>query len=48
MSQGGAAVSSLETQRKGGLEDRFRGLAWEELPLPIIPLAAGLVGFLRF
>ena len=30
-----------------GLGDRFRGSAWDELPLPIVPLLASLVGSLR-
>ena len=47
MSQGGAAVSSLESQRKGNLGNRFRGLAWDELPLPIAPLVASLERSLR-
>ena len=36
----GAGVSSLESQRKGNLGNRFRGLAWDELPLPIAPVVA--------
>ena len=44
---GGASVSSLESQRIGGLGDRFRGLAWDELLLPTAPLVASLVGTLR-
>ena len=37
----------LESVRKGGLGDRFRGLAWDELFLPIAPLVASLRGTLR-
>ena len=44
MSQGGAAVSSLESQRKGSLGDRVRGLVWGELLLPIAPLVVSLLG----
>ena len=44
MSQGGAAVSSLESQRKVDLGDRFRGLAQEKLPLPTAALVASLLG----
>ena len=47
MSQGRATVSSLESQRKGGLGDRFRGLTQDELLLPIAPLVVRLVGSLR-
>ena len=42
MSQGGVAVSSLESHRKGA-----QGLAWGELLLPIAPLVASLLGSLR-
>ena len=44
MNQGGAAVSSLKSQRKGGLGYRFRALAREELPLNIAVLVASLSG----
>ena len=44
MSQGGAAVGSLESQRKRGLGDRFRGLAWDKLLLVIAPLVTNLMG----
>ena len=47
MSQGRAAVTSLESQRKGDLGDRFRGLALDELPLPVAPLLASVMGTLR-
>ena len=47
MSQGRAAVSSLGSQRKGGLGDRLRGLAQDELLLLIAPLVASLVGTLK-
>ena len=47
MSQGGAAANSLESQRKAGLGGRFRGLAWNDLPLPDAPLVASLTGTLR-
>lgn len=47
MSQRGAAVSSLESQRKGDLGDRFKDLTWGELPLPIAPLVASLARTLR-
>ena len=36
-SVGGAAID-LDSQRKGGLGDKFRGLGRAELPLPIAPL----------
>ena len=48
MSHRRGAVSSLESQRKGGLGDRFKGLAWDELLLLIAPLVASLVGSLEF
>ncbi|CAK6434900.1 unnamed protein product [Pipistrellus nathusii] len=32
---------------KGGLGHRFRGLAWDKLPLPAAPLVASLVETLR-
>ena len=47
MSPGGAAVSSLGNQRKGGFGDRIRGSSQIELPLPTALLAASLVGTLR-
>ena len=47
MSHGGAAVSSLKSQRKRGLGDRFRGSARDKLPLPAAPLVASLVKSLR-
>ena len=34
----------MGSQRKEALETRFRGLAWDELPLPIAPLVASLMG----
>lgn len=40
-------LSSLGSQRKGHLGVRFRGLAWDELWLPIVPLVASLAGSLR-
>ena len=42
-----AFFSSLGSQRKGGLGDRFKGLASDELPLPIVSLVANLMGSLR-
>ena len=39
-SAGGAAGSSLESQRKGALETGSGGLAQDEPPPPIAPLAA--------
>lgn len=39
---------SLESQRKGDLEDRFRRLAWDKLLLPIAALAARFLGSLEF
>lgn len=45
-SQGGAAVGFMKSQRKGGLGDRLRVLAWDELALPIASLVASLVGTL--
>ena len=44
-----AAVSSVQIREigGGGLEDRFRVLAWDKLLLPIAPLAASLMGSLR-
>ena len=47
VSKGRAAFSSLGSQRKGGLGDRIRRLAWDKLPLPTAPLAASLMGTLR-
>ena len=47
VSQGGAAVSFLESQRKGGLGDRCRGSAQDELLLPAAPLVASFRGPLR-
>ena len=48
MSQLGAAVSSLESEGKGGLGDRLRGLlAQDELPPPAATLVVSLVGTLR-
>ena len=44
VSQGWPAVSSLESQRKVDLGDRFRGLAQEKLPLPTAALVASLLG----
>ena len=35
-------LSSLGSQRKVGLGDRFIGLAWYKLPLPIAPLITSL------
>lgn len=32
-----AVVSSLQSQRKGGLGGRFSGFAWDALPLPVAP-----------
>ena len=43
MSTSEAAVSSLGSQRKGGLGNRVRGLAQDKLPLPIAPLVASLL-----
>ena len=43
VSQSGAGLGSPESQRKGGLGDRFRGLAQDELPLLTAPLVASLV-----
>ena len=40
-------LNSLGSQRKGGLRDRFRGLAWDKLPLPIAALVASLIGTIR-
>ena len=40
-------LSSLGSQRKGGLGGRFRGLAWNELLLSIASLVASLVGTLQ-
>ena len=47
MSHSRAAVSSLESQRKGDLRDRHRALAQEELPMPIAPLVASPLQFRR-
>lgn len=38
---------SLRSLRKGGLGDRFKGLARDELLLPTDPLVASLLGTLR-
>ena len=38
------AGAALAQRRLG---DRFRGLAWDEVPLPTVPLVASLVGTLR-
>ena len=46
-SQGGAAVGSLKSQRKGGLGDRFMGLACYKGLLLTALLAASLVGALE-
>lgn len=40
-------ASSPESQRKGDLGDRFRGLTWDELLLILAPLVARLAGTLR-
>ena len=48
VSQGGSAVISLESQRKGGFGNRFRELAVDKLPLPFAPLFASLWGPLEF
>ena len=40
--------SSLKSQRKCGLGDRFKGLSQDKLPLPIVPLVENLVGPLEF
>ena len=37
-------LSSLENLTKGGLGDRFRGLVWDELLLPIASLMSSLKG----
>ena len=50
MSLDRAAISSLESQKKGGvgrLGERFRGLTQDELLLPTSPLVASLLGTLR-
>ena len=47
VSQGRAAVSSLRTQRKGGLGERIRAIAQDNLPLPSATLVASLTGPLR-
>ena len=44
MSQGGAAVSSVENQRKGSFRERLRELAQDKLPLPTAPLVASSMG----
>ena len=44
---GRAAFSSLKSQSKGGLRDRFRGLAQDELPLPAPSLVESLTGMRR-
>lgn len=41
-SHGGTAVRSLRSQRRGGLGGSFRGLAWDKLPLPVVPLVQTL------
>ena len=46
MSQGEAAISSLESHRKGGPGDRFRELNQDELLLTIAPLVESPVGIL--
>lgn len=47
MSQGEAAVSTLESKRKEGLGDRLRGQTWDKLPLHTVPLVASPVGIFR-
>ena len=49
MSPGRAAIIGLlKVRQNGGLGDRFRALAWNELLLPThAPLVASLVGALR-
>ena len=46
-SLGGAAFSSLESQRKKGALETGLGLAWDKLLPPAAPLVAGLTGTLR-
>lgn len=47
MNQGGAAVSSLESEKRGR-GDSFRGLAQVKLLLPTPPLVASSMGLLEF
>ena len=48
VNQDGASVNSMESQRKEGLRDRFRGLTWDELLLPIAPWLQASWGPLEF
>ena len=47
VSQGRAAVSSMESQRKWGHRHRVRGFALDKLPLPAALLVASLMGALQ-
>lgn len=47
VSQRGAGLGSLKSQRKVGLGHQFRGKAQGELPLPAVPLVASFMETLR-